>query len=216
MTEANEFWKIYKLDVIAIHTNRDLHRIESPDVIYRTEREKYIAVAQDIERHHKWDVLVFSADEEWYGTILKETDDEVVLELAEGKKKETVPKSKIRRIERKGRPVLIGTTSIEKSERLSALLDKRGVKHQVLNAKFHEREAEIVAQAGRLSAVTAMRRPFSEAGDRTAESWAVSVAAGSARGREDTSASISSWRGKVASGAKRSIMTTTRLESAGA
>src|SRR5206468_2307188 len=63
-------------------------------------------------------------------------------------------KSKIERIERKGRPVLVGTVSIEKSERLSSLLDNRGVKHEVLNAKHHKREAEIIAQAGRIGAVT--------------------------------------------------------------
>ena len=65
-----------------------------------------------------------------------------------------MPKDKIKHIERKGRPILVGTVSIEKSERLSSLLDKRGIKHEVLNAKHHKREAEIIAQAGRLGAVT--------------------------------------------------------------
>ncbi len=72
----------------------------------------------------------------------------------ESKKPQTIPAKKIRDKQRRGRPVLVGTVSIEKSERLSSLLDKRGIKHQVLNAKHHKREAEIVAQAGRKAAVT--------------------------------------------------------------
>jgi preprotein translocase subunit SecA len=106
-TEAEEFAKIYKLDVVVIPTNRSLIRHNHPDVVYKTEREKFNAVVEDIITRHQ-----------------------------------------------QGQPVLVGTVSIEKSERLSALLKKRGVKHEVLNAKYHEREAEIVAQAGRLSAVT--------------------------------------------------------------
>ncbi|HET7210027.1 MAG TPA: preprotein translocase subunit SecA [Terriglobales bacterium] len=106
-TEAEEFAKIYKLDVIVIPTNRTLVRIENPDVVYRTEKEKYFAAADEIQS--------------LYAT---------------------------------GRPVLVGTVSIEKSERLSDLLKKKGIKHVVLNAKFHEREAEIVAQAGRKGSVT--------------------------------------------------------------
>src|SRR5246127_3776687 len=106
-TEAAEFDKIYKLEVVVIPTNRQLLRIENPDVVYRTEKEKYFAVSDDIKK------------------------------TAEG-----------------GRPILVGTTSIEKSERISDLLKKKGIKHVVLNAKFHEKEAEIVAQAGRLNAVT--------------------------------------------------------------
>jgi preprotein translocase subunit SecA len=106
-TEAEEFAKIYKLDVVVIPTNRPLIRLNNPDVVYKTEREKFNAVVEDIiERHDR------------------------------------------------GQPILVGTISIEKSERLSALLKKRGVKHEVLNAKYHEREAEIVAQAGREGAVT--------------------------------------------------------------
>jgi len=100
-TEAPEFNKIYNLDVIVIPTNRSLRRIEEPDLIYRTEREKYEAIVNDI--------------------IEKQTS---------------------------GRPTLVGTVSIEKSERLSSLLKKRGIKHVVLNAKYHAQEAEIVAQAG--------------------------------------------------------------------
>jgi preprotein translocase subunit SecA len=106
-TEAAEFYKIYKLEVNVIPTNRSLIRTEFPDVIYRTEREKYAAAVEEIE------------------------------ELYE-----------------KGRPVLVGTTSIEKSEKLSALLKRAGVPHVVLNAKYHAKEAEIVAQAGRKKAIT--------------------------------------------------------------
>src|ERR1043166_97696 len=106
-TEAPEFNKIYSLDVIAIPTNRPLLRVEEPDLVYRTEREKYEAIVEDI-----------------------------------------LEKEKV------GRPTLVGTVSIEKSERLSQLLQKRGIKHVVLNAKHHAREAEIVAQAGRQGTVT--------------------------------------------------------------
>jgi preprotein translocase subunit SecA len=106
-TEAAEFEKIYKLEIVVIPTNKPLLRLENPDVVYLIEKAKYKAVAEDIERLH----------------------------------------------ERK-QPVLVGTTSIEKSERLSGILARKGVKHVVLNAKFHEREAEIVAQAGRLGMVT--------------------------------------------------------------
>ncbi|HET7341301.1 MAG TPA: preprotein translocase subunit SecA, partial [Methylomirabilota bacterium] len=106
-TEAEEFAKIYKLDVTVIPTNRTLNRENLPDVVYKTEREKFNAVIDDIKARHE-----------------------------------------------QGQPVLVGTVSIEKSERVSALLKKRGVRHEVLNAKYHEREAEIVAQAGREGAVT--------------------------------------------------------------
>jgi preprotein translocase subunit SecA len=106
-TEAEEFYKIYKLEVNVIPTNRPLIRTEFPDIIYRTEREKYNAVVDEIK------------------------------ELNE-----------------KGRPVLVGTISIEKSEKLSVLLKRRGIPHVVLNAKYHAKEAEIVAQAGRRGAVT--------------------------------------------------------------
>ncbi|MFZ3375618.1 MAG: preprotein translocase subunit SecA, partial [Chthoniobacterales bacterium] len=107
-TEAPEFDKIYRLEVIVIPTNRTLLRKENPDIVYRTEKEKYFAAADEIQRLHD-----------------------------------------------SGQPVLVGTTSIEKSERLSELLKKKGLKdHVVLNAKYHEREAEIVAQAGRKGRVT--------------------------------------------------------------
>ncbi len=107
MTEANEFWKVYTLDVVAIPTNRPLTRDSYADVIYRTDREKYKSILDEIREIHET-----------------------------------------------GRPVLVGTTSIEKSELISEMLGRHGVKHEVLNAKYHEREAEIVAQAGRKAAVT--------------------------------------------------------------
>src|SRR4051812_37589598 len=106
-TEASEFASIYKLDVMVIPTNRTMRRLEDPDVVYRTEKEKYDAIVTDILEKQKM-----------------------------------------------GRPVLVGTVSIEKSERLSKLLKLRGIKHVVLNAKFHAQEAEIVAQAGRKATVT--------------------------------------------------------------
>src|SRR5437868_12259279 len=106
-TEAQEFATTYKIDVIAIPTNRPLKRVEEPDLVYRTEREKFEAIVSDI--------------------LDKQAS---------------------------GRPTLVGTVSIEKSERLSALLRKRGIKHVVLNAKYHAQEAEIVAQAGRKDNVT--------------------------------------------------------------
>jgi preprotein translocase subunit SecA len=106
-TEAPEFDKIYKLEVLAIPTNRPMIRVESPDVVYRTEPEKFDAVVNEIKE-----------------------------------------------LNAAGRPVLVGTISIEKSEQLSVLLKRAGIKHVVLNAKYHEREAEIVAQAGRFGAVT--------------------------------------------------------------
>jgi len=117
-TEAEEFAKIYKLDVVVIPPNRTLRRVENPDLVYRTEREKWDAIVTEIIDEHK-----------------------------------------------KGRPVLVGTVSIEKSEKLSTMLDRRGLKrgtttgggadkHVVLNAKYHAQEAEFVAQAGRQGSVT--------------------------------------------------------------
>jgi preprotein translocase subunit SecA len=106
-TEAAEFKKIYDLDVMVIPTNRPLIRTNYADVIYKTEQEKFNAVAREIGELYEM-----------------------------------------------GRPVLVGTVSIEKSERLSRLLKKKGVPHHVLNAKHHEREAEIIAQAGRFKGVT--------------------------------------------------------------
>ena len=107
MTEEAEFGKIYNLEVTAIPTNKPDIRINHPDVIYKSEVQKYLSVVDDIIAQHKL-----------------------------------------------GRPVLVGTISIEKSEYVSALLKQRGIRHNVLNAKHHEREAYIIAQAGRLGAVT--------------------------------------------------------------
>jgi len=107
VTEAAEFDKTYKLDVVEIPTNRPLIRIEHPDIVYRTEEEKFRNAAKEIKA-----------------------------------------------LQEKGQPVLVGTVSVEKSEKLSGILKRMGVKHEVLNAKNHEREAFIVAQAGRKGAVT--------------------------------------------------------------
>ncbi len=154
MTEATEFWKIYKLDVIAIPPNRGMKRINHPDVIYRTEKEKWIAVADEVERIHRWDTLALTDGVWQMGRIVSENDTEIAFENKGGRDTETIPRTKVKEIQRKGLPVLVGTVSIEKSERLSSLLEKRGVDHAVLNAKHHKREAEIIAQAGRLGAVT--------------------------------------------------------------
>ncbi|GIW90987.1 MAG: protein translocase subunit SecA 1 [Pirellulaceae bacterium] len=154
MTEADEFWKIYHMDVVAIPTNKPLRRIEYPDVIYRTEREKFQAVADEIERLHRWDTLYLTDHTEMWGEIIQETDTEVHF-VPKGEREPVVySREQIASIERKGRPILVGTVSIEKSERLSKLLAERGIKHEVLNAKHHQREAEIIAQAGRPFAVT--------------------------------------------------------------
>ena len=107
MTEEDEFRQIYKLDVIAIPTNRPMVRADLPDVVYKTVKAKYKAVVDEIVERHK-----------------------------------------------NGQPLLVGTVSVEKSEVLSDMLRRRGVPHQVLNAKHHEREADIVAQAGHFGAVT--------------------------------------------------------------
>jgi preprotein translocase subunit SecA len=101
VTEAGELWEIYKLDVVEIPTNRGMSRNDKEDLIYKTTREKFNAVIED------------------------------VTELSQS-----------------GRPVLIGTTSVEISELLSRMLKMRGVTHNVLNAKMHKQEAEIVEEAG--------------------------------------------------------------------
>lgn len=106
-TEEQEFRNIYNMDVVQIPTNRPVIRKDLNDIVYKTERAKFKAVANDVEAAHA-----------------------------------------------KGQPVLVGTISIEKSEELSSLLKKRGIPHQVLNAKYHEKEAEIVALAGQMGAVT--------------------------------------------------------------
>ncbi len=107
MTEASELWEIYKLDVVEIPTNQPCVRIDHPDVVFRTEREKINAIIADVEDCWK-----------------------------------------------RGQPVLVGTRSIDKSEKLSHHLRAKGIPHKVLNAKYHEMEAEIIAQAGRKGAVT--------------------------------------------------------------
>ena len=154
MTEASEFWKIYKLDVIAIPTNRALCRINYPDVIYRSEREKYEAIVDEIEQLHRWDTVDTKDGKRRMGVIHDEPDGSLSFKDRDGQGKELIPKDQIITVQRRGRPVLVGTVSIEKSERLSGMLNRRGIKHEVLNAKHHQREAEIVAQAGRLNAVT--------------------------------------------------------------
>ena len=117
-TEAAEFSKIYNLDVVVIPTNRNLIRKEHPDIVYRTEKEKFTAVVNG---------------------IMQEDDS-----FANG----------IRHYHERGQPVLVGTISIEKSETIAALLKAAKIPHEVLNAKQHERESRIVAQAGRKGAVT--------------------------------------------------------------
>jgi preprotein translocase subunit SecA len=154
MTEASEFWKIYKLDVIAIPANRGMKRVNHPDVIYRTEKEKWTAVADEVERVHRWDSLALS-DGTWrIGRILGENETTIEFEDKETRSKESIPRKTVRDLQHRGCPVLVGTVSIEKSELLSSLLESRGIDHQVLNAKHHKREAEIIAQAGRRNAVT--------------------------------------------------------------
>ena len=106
-TEAGEFAKIYNLDVNVVPTNRSMIRKDYADVVFRTEKEKFTAIVEEIKDCHE-----------------------------------------------RGQPVLVGTISIEKSERLAGYLSRHGIKHNVLNAKFHEKEAEIIAQAGRKGAVT--------------------------------------------------------------
>ncbi len=107
MTEANEFFSIYKLDCVAVPTNRPVRRLDHGDSVYRTAKEKYYAIVEEIEEIHN-----------------------------------------------DGRPILVGTTSIERSELLSGMLTRRGIRHEVLNAKQHEREADIVAGAGQPGCVT--------------------------------------------------------------
>ena len=156
MTEANEFYKTYKLDVIAIPTNRSMQRIEHSDVIFLTEKEKYAAVADDIESMHKFDQVELNDKEKTLltGTIVKESDTVIEFKNRDETTSKSYQLSEVSKILPKGRPILVGTVSIEKSERLGSLLERRGIKHEVLNAKAHKREADIVAQAGRLSAVT--------------------------------------------------------------
>jgi preprotein translocase subunit SecA len=156
MTEANEFWKIYKLDVIAIPTNMPLVRVNHADLIYMTEKEKWDAVLDEIERVHKFDVVTLKDSTQLIGSIRKESETELEMLLKDNNQKRTVKAEEIEEIDRHGRPMLIGTTDVDKSEKLSAMLKRRGIKHELLNAKpeFVQKEAEIVAQAGRIGAVT--------------------------------------------------------------
>lgn len=156
MTEAQEFSKIYNLGVVEIPSNRRLQRIEFPDAIYLSEKEKYEAVAEEIDRVNKHDTIEFKDRKKGslIGNINSETDTSLTFKKADSQEVVEVTKSDIQSIERAGRPILIGTVSIEKSEKLSELLERRGVKHQVLNAKAHKREADIIAQAGRVHSVT--------------------------------------------------------------
>ncbi|MCS7237775.1 MAG: SEC-C metal-binding domain-containing protein [Thermoguttaceae bacterium] len=154
MTEANEFWKIYGMEVVAIPTNKPLRRINHPDVVFRTAKEKYKAIVDEIERVHRYDTVWLDSGQMWIGHIVKEDDSTVVFRPRDERDTVNIPRERVKQIERRGRPILVGTTSIEKSELLSRMLEARGIPHQVLNAKHHEREAEIIAQAGRKGAVT--------------------------------------------------------------
>jgi preprotein translocase subunit SecA len=154
LTEAGEFWKIYQLDVIGVPTNRPMKRLSYPDVIYRTEQEKFASIADEIERLNRWTSVETTDGNLFAGTVRREDDQSIELQLPESKQTELIPRKKVKLVQLPGRPVLVGTVSIEKSERLARLLEKRGIKHEVLNAKHHKREAEIVAQAGRKGAVT--------------------------------------------------------------
>ena len=153
MTEAAEFLKIYKLDVIAIPTNRAMRRHEFPDVIYRSESEKFIAVADEIERMNRWDVVVLKSGEELWGELVREDTDSVEFKRQGMKQKDVIPRAKIHSVERKGRPVLVGTVSIEKSERLAHMLqqrgiDSRGAQCQAPQARSGDRRAGRSQRAG--------------------------------------------------------------------
>ncbi len=154
MTEAEEFWKIYKLNVVAIPTNREMQRITHPDIIYATEKFKWRAIADEIEYYHRHHIAFMKNGDYYVGRIKQENESEVVIADKTDGQLNTLSRSKIDRIQSPGRPILVGTVSIEKSEHLSHILDQRGIKHEVLNAKNHKREAEIIAQAGRKGAVT--------------------------------------------------------------
>src|SRR5205823_2056788 len=123
---------------------------------YMTEKEKWDAVVAEIERMIKWDVVKKTDGAELVGFVKKEADDEIEFQSKDDHAKLAIPWDQIDEIEYKGRPILVGTTDVDKSEKLSAMLKRRGVKHELLNAKpeFAAREAEIVAQAGRIGAVT--------------------------------------------------------------
>jgi preprotein translocase subunit SecA len=155
-TEASEFWKIYKLEVVTIPTNKPLYRINFPDCVYLSEKEKWDAVVKEIELIHKFDTVHMKDGTEFVGVIKTETETEIGLELRDSRERQTIKVDEIEEVDRKGRPILVGTTSVEKSEKLKRLLDRRGIKCELLNAKPEHagREADIVAQAGRTGAVT--------------------------------------------------------------
>ena len=156
MTEANEFWKIYKLDVVAIPTNMPLTRVNYPDLVYLTEKEKWDAVVGELERLNKYDTVHMTDGNVLIGNIKKENEDSIEFVSKETRETQTIKADDIERIDEKGRPILVGTTNVNQSEKLSKMLQRRGVKHELLNAKpeYADREAEIVAQAGRVGAVT--------------------------------------------------------------
>src|SRR5262249_55126139 len=142
--------------VIAIPTNKPLIRNNYPDMIYLYQKEKWESIVDEIERIHKWDVVRKGDGTELVGTIRKETDDMLEIQLRDTNQRVTATPEETEAIERRGRPMLVGTTDVDKSEKLSGMLKRRGIKHELLNAKpeFAAREAEIVAQAGRIGAVT--------------------------------------------------------------
>ena len=154
MTEAEEFWKIYKLNVVAIPTNRSMQRITHPDIIYATEKFKWKAIANEIEDYHRNHMIFMNNGDCYVGKLKEENNDEVVLADKFDGSLHKLKRADISRLQLPGRPILVGTVSIEKSEILSRYLEQKGIKHEVLNAKNHKREAEIVAQAGRRGAVT--------------------------------------------------------------
>jgi preprotein translocase subunit SecA len=156
MTEANEFWKIYKLDVVAIPTNQPLVRINYPDLVYLTEKEKWDAVVGEIERTNKFDTIHMKDGTTVVGNIKKEEDESLEIIVKDTREAKTIKADDIDHIDVKGRPILVGTTNVAHSEKLAKMLQRRGVKHELLNAKpeFAGRESEIVAQAGRIGAVT--------------------------------------------------------------
>lgn len=154
MTEAEEFYKVYELDVVAIPTNRTLQRIAHTDVIYSSEKFKWEAIADEVEHYHQWDMVFMKNGDYCVGRIKSASAEEVTIADKDDGSLHKLDRSKVRKVQYRGRPVLVGTVSIEKSEIISRLLSKRGIKHEVLNAKNHKREADIVSQAGRRGAVT--------------------------------------------------------------
>ncbi len=162
MTEADEFMKIYKLEVLAIPTNRPVNRVDHNDKIYKTVEDKYRSIVDEIQAVHAASqaedlYLVAQVMEHFKGIYRKLGQDvsyidEALREWNDGKGKGELLWPAYEKAGGDvviGRPVLVGTTSIEKSEKLSAMLTRTyGIEHEVLNAKFHAREAEIVAKAG--------------------------------------------------------------------